>query len=151
MSGGEKQKIACASVAVSDPPIMVLDEPSSNLDISATEDLRRMIQLWKEQGKTVVIAEHRLYYLRDLIDRVLYLEDGKIEKDYSASEALALSAEQQIQMGLRPFNIFEFQISIRALTDQRRFICTHFHFAYTRQYDALHIDALTSIYSFSFL
>ena len=119
MSGGEKQKIACASVSVSDPPIMVLDEPSSNLDISATEDLRRMIQLWKEQGKTVVIAEHRLYYLRDLIDRVLYLEDGKIEKDYSASEALALSAEQQIQMGLRPFNIFEFPISIRALTDQR--------------------------------
>ena len=59
MSGGEKQKIACASVSVSDPPIMVLDEPSSNLDISATEDLRRMIQLWKEQGKTVVIAEHR--------------------------------------------------------------------------------------------
>lgn len=143
MSGGEKQKIACASVSVSDPPIMVLDEPSSNLDISATEDLRRMIQLWKEQGKTVVIAEHRLYYLRDLIDRVLYLEDGKIEKDYSASEALALSAEQQIQMGLRPFNIFEFPISIRALTDQRRFICTNFHFAYTRQYDALHIDSLT--------
>ena len=79
-----------------------------------------MIQLWKEQGKTVVIAENRLYYLRDLIDRVLYLEDGKIEKDYSASEALALSAEQQIQMGLRPFNIFEFPISIRALTKQHQ-------------------------------
>ena len=82
LSGGEKQKIACASVSVSDPPIIVLDEPSSNLDISATEDLRRMIQLWKKQGKTVVIAEHRLYYLRNLIDRVLYLKDGKIKKDF---------------------------------------------------------------------
>ena len=72
MSGGEKQKIACASVSVSNPHIMVLDEPSSNLDMSATEDLRRMMHLWKQQGKTIVIAEHRLYYLCNLIDRVLY-------------------------------------------------------------------------------
>ncbi len=143
LSGGEKQKISCASVSVSDPSIIVLDEPSSNLDISATEDLRRMIQLWKKQGKTVIIAEHRLYYLRDLIDRVLYLQDGKIEKNYSAFEALALSAEQQLQMGLRPFDIFEFPVSGRTSTEQSQFICTNFHFSYTRQQDALHIDSLT--------
>ncbi len=96
MSGGEKQKIACVSVSISNPPIMVLDEPSSNLDMSSTEDLRCMIQFWKQQGKTVVIAEHRIYYLHDLIDRVLYLKDGKIQKDYQAAEALALSAKQQM-------------------------------------------------------
>lgn len=72
LSGGEKQKIACASVSASNPPIIVLDEPSSNLDMSATKDLRRMIQIWKQQGKTVIIAEHRLYYLKELIDRVVY-------------------------------------------------------------------------------
>ena len=143
LSGGEKQKIACASVSVSDPPIIVLDEPSSNLDISATEDLRRMIQLWKKQGKTVVIAEHRLYYLRNLIDRVLYLKDGKIEKDFSAPEALALSAEQQIKMGLRPFNIFEFPVSIHPCADQQCFECTNFRFSYIKQHDALHIDSLS--------
>lgn len=143
LSGGEKQKIACASVSVSDPPIIVLDEPSSNLDISATEDLRRMIQLWKKQGKTVVIAEHRLYYLRNLIDRVLYLKDGKIEKDFSAPEALALSAEQQIKMGLRPFNIFEFPVSIHPCADQQCFECTSFRFSYIKQHDALHIDSLS--------
>lgn len=52
LSGGEKQKIACASVSVINPPVIVLDEPSSNLDQSATEDLRRMIRIWKQQGKT---------------------------------------------------------------------------------------------------
>lgn len=83
LSGGEKQKIACASVSASDPPVIVLDEPSSNLDQSATEDLRRMIRIWKQQGKTILIAEHRLYYLKELIDRVLYLNDGRIEKDYT--------------------------------------------------------------------
>ena len=88
LSGGEKQKIACASVSASNPPIIVLDEPSSNLDMSATKDLRRMIRIWKQQGKTVIIAEHRLYYLKELIDRVVYLKDGRIEKDYSALDAL---------------------------------------------------------------
>lgn len=142
MSGGEKQKIACASVSVSNPPIMVLDEPSSNLDISATEDLRHMIQFWKQQGKTIVIAEHRLYYLRNLIDRVLYLKDGKIEKDFSALEALALSADQQIQMGLRPFTLFDFPVSVHPTIGQSHFECENFHFSYTKEHDALHINSL---------
>lgn len=143
MSGGEKQKIACASVSVSNPPIMVLDEPSSNLDISATEDLRHMIQFWKQQGKTIVIAEHRLYYLRNLIDRVLYLKNGKIEKDYSAVEALALSTDQQIQMGLRPFTPFDFPVCVHPTIEQSHFECKNFHFSYTKEHDALHINSLT--------
>ena len=111
LSGGEKQKIACASVSASNPPIIVLDEPSSNLDMSATKDLRRMIQIWKQQGKTVIIAEHRLYYLKELIDRVVYLKDGKIEKDYSALDALKLSVTQQAEMGLRPFDLGAFPVT----------------------------------------
>lgn len=143
MSGGEKQKIACASVSVSNPPIMVLDEPSSNLDMSATEDLRRMIQLWKQQGKTIVIAEHRIYYLRNLVDRVLYLKDGKIQKDYPIAEALALSAGKQIEMGLRPFNLLAFPFSVHPAIRKEYFECENFHFSYTKQYDALHIDLLS--------
>lgn len=102
-----------------------------------------MIQFWKQQGKTIVIAEHRLYYLRNLIDRVLYLKDGKIEKDYSAVEALALSADQQIQMGLRPFNLFDFPVSVHPTIEQSHFECKNFHFSYTKEHDALHINSLT--------
>ena len=68
--------------------------------MSATKDLRRMIRIWKQQGKTVIIAEHRLYYLKELIDRVVYLKDGRIEKDYSALDALKLSVTQQAEMVL---------------------------------------------------
>ena len=64
LSGGEKQKIACASSSVLLPGIMVLDEPSSNLDMAAIDDLRQVLSLWKKQGKTILIAEHRLYYLQ---------------------------------------------------------------------------------------
>ena len=75
LSGGEKQKIACASVSAMEPNIFVLDEPSSNLDIKSIRELKNVLREWKAQGKTIVIAEHRLYYLMDIADRVLYMQD----------------------------------------------------------------------------
>lgn len=101
LSGGEKQKISCGSVSALSPDIFVLDEPTSNLDIHAIEDLKRTIQLWKAKGKTVVIAEHRLYWLTEVCDRVVYLKDGEITEDLPAAQFYALSAEQISQMGLR--------------------------------------------------
>ena len=58
LSGGEKQIIACASVSVLSPDIIVLDEPSSNLDTEAIEKLKEILIQWKSQGKTIIIAEH---------------------------------------------------------------------------------------------
>lgn len=105
LSGGEKQKIACASVAVCEPPILVLDEPSSNLDAATIDELRRLITLWKSQGKTIVIAEHRLYFLRDLADRIVYLRQGRIEKEFRMDELQRLSNAQLSDMGLRPLSL----------------------------------------------
>ena len=92
LSGGEKQKIACGSAAAIDPDIYVLDEPSSNLDAYAIADFRKLLMRLKAQGKTIVISEHRLYYLRDLADRVLYMKDGEIRGDYTAAEFQSLPA-----------------------------------------------------------
>ncbi len=105
LSGGEKQKIACGSAAAIAPDIYVLDEPSSNLDAYAIVDFRRLLFALKSQGKTVIISEHRLYYLTGLFDRVLYLKDGEIEGDYTAEEFCLLSARQRDEMGLRPLNL----------------------------------------------
>ena len=60
LSGGEKQKIACGCVSVCSPNIIILDEPSANLDLKSMEQLHVMIEKWKVEHKTVVIAEHRL-------------------------------------------------------------------------------------------
>ena len=68
LSGGEKQKIAFASVYATESEIFVLDEPSSNLDMGAIEELTDLLQRVKAQGKTIIIAEHRLWYLMD-VDR----------------------------------------------------------------------------------
>ena len=82
LSGGEKQKIACAGVSIMKPDIFVLDEPSSNLDAASIMDLRRIIAHWKEQGKTIIITEHRLYYLRGLADRILILHIRMVHRFY---------------------------------------------------------------------
>lgn len=73
LSGGEKQKIAFASVYAMNPEVYLLDEPSSNLDMTAIGELREHLRLIKSQGKTVIVAEHRLYYLTDVADRIMLL------------------------------------------------------------------------------
>ena len=77
LSGGEKQKIAFASVYAMNPDIYVLDEPSSNLDSESIAALQSYIRNIKAQGKTVIVAEHRLYYLTGIADRIVYMEKAK--------------------------------------------------------------------------
>lgn len=101
LSGGEKQKIAFASVYAMNPNVYLLDEPSSNLDMDAIDELKEILRLLKQQGKTILVAEHRLYYLMDVIDRAFYFEHGRLEKVYSPGELLALSQEDRERMGLR--------------------------------------------------
>ena len=107
LSGGEKQKIAFASVYAMNPDVYLLDEPSSNLDMTAIGALREHLRLIKSQGKTVIIAEHRLYYLTDVADRIIYLENGHIAGDWTPEQFRLLSAEKRQSMGLRALDLHE--------------------------------------------
>ena len=86
ISGGQKQKVAIASTLVFDSQIIFLDEPSANLDYKSTRDLGNILKHLKEEGKTIVIAEHRLSYLSNLLDRLIILKDGRIEAVFSSKE-----------------------------------------------------------------
>ena len=101
LSGGEKQKIAFASVYATQPEIIVLDEPSSNLDLKGIRELKRLLRMVKSQGKTIIVAEHRLWYLMEVADRVLYMKDGRIVRDMPASAFRALTEQEVSSMGLR--------------------------------------------------
>lgn len=101
LSGGEKQKIAFASVYAMNPDIYLLDEPSSNLDMDAIQDLKEHLRLIKQQGKTILIAEHRLYYLMDIADRIICLEQGHIEGIYTPAQFKQLPQEERERIGLR--------------------------------------------------
>ena len=101
LSGGEKQKIAIASIYALNPEIFILDEPSSSLDIKSMKELSLTIKKLKSLGKTIIIAEHRLWYLKDIVDRAIYLEDGKIIREYSMDEIENLSEDERMRTGLR--------------------------------------------------
>lgn len=105
LSGGEKQKIAFASVYAMNPEIYLLDEPSSNLDVDTIAELKQHLRLIKAQGKTVIVAEHRLYYLMDLADRIVYLEKGRITGIYTPDEFRQIPDETRKQMGLRALDL----------------------------------------------
>ncbi len=102
LSGGEKQKIACASVSAVSPEIIILDEPSSNLDSQSSWEFEEIIRNWKSQGKTVIIAEHKLFFLSEVVDRVLFVKDGKIAKEWSSSEFKDISHRD---LGLRQLDL----------------------------------------------
>lgn len=107
LSGGEKQKIAFASVYAMNPEIYLLDEPSSNLDMTSIQELKEHLRLIKSQGKTILIAEHRLYYLMELADRIVYLEKGQIKKIYTPEEFRKLPEVEREHMGLRAVDLTE--------------------------------------------
>ena len=101
LSGGEKQRIAFASIAINNPDIYLLDEPSASLDEENIRELAQTIKHLKDMGKTIVISEHRLHYLVEIVDRVCYMRNGMIEKEYKIDDFIALSEETRREMGLR--------------------------------------------------
>lgn len=101
LSDGEKQKIACASVDVAEAEVILLDEPSANLDYSSTLALRKLIQSWRKRGKTIIAAEHRIAYLWDLIDRAVILQEGRIVHELSGEEKKELVPSETTKWGLR--------------------------------------------------
>ena len=132
LSGGEKQRIACGSVAAMAPDIFVLDEPTSNLDLEAIDDMKEALKLWKSREKTLVIAEHRLYWLKEICDRVIYLKDGKMGFDIPMQEFLTFSEEKLQKLGLRSLEEQKIsaQETMQAETSGAQIQLKNYHFSY---------------------
>lgn len=101
LSSGEKQRTAMASVYAMNPPIYVCDEPTSNLDGKGIEELREVLQSLKQEGCTLLIAEHRLFWLMDLANRFVYIQDGAIQWERTPEQMRKLSSESLEQLELR--------------------------------------------------
>jgi len=97
LSGGEKQILCVAACYISGCKIIVLDEPSSNLDDKYIDILKEMLQILKNKGITLIIAEHRIYYLTDLADRIILVRKGELFKELTKDELL----NSERQLGLR--------------------------------------------------
>lgn len=143
LSGGEKQKVACASVSAAHPEVLVLDEPTSNLDMDAIESLKRIILTWKSRGKTVVIAEHRLHWLKDICDRVIYLSGGRIILDLPMNEFAVLQPEKLRKLGLRPLSLGDLKNEAPPAIPGDTLELENFRYSYDGKKPALDIKALS--------
>ncbi|MFI3257282.1 MAG: ABC transporter ATP-binding protein [Spirochaetales bacterium] len=101
LSGGEKQRIAIASVCALQPDIYTLDEPSANLDYEGIDNIKKMLVQLKESGKTIVISEHRIFYLMDIVDKIVFIEKGRLAWQATRQEFLQKTEEELHRFGLR--------------------------------------------------
>ena len=111
LSSGEKQKATLAAVLAAEADLVVMDEPTANLSPEATDELARLILRLKAHGVTLVIVDHRLYWLRGVLDRLLVLERGRAvfnaEKMPGGEDLLDLLAAQPrvAEWGLRRVDV----------------------------------------------
>ena len=105
LSSGERQLISILSAWAMDTDIFLLDEPTANLDFSATQQLKAILLALKAQGKTLLLSEHRLYYLTGIADEYWVMEKGEIRGKYTAREAAAFSEEQLRELSLRTLDL----------------------------------------------
>ncbi len=78
LSGGMKQRLALALALLGDPPVLVMDEPTSNLDTAARSQLLHLLLEVKRAGKTIIFSSHRIEEVETLADRVLVMEKGQV-------------------------------------------------------------------------
>ncbi len=103
LSGGEKQRVVLAAVTSLNPPVLVLDEPSASLDPDGIRSLRGLLEMLKAAGHTIIIAEHRLYWLEGLVDRLLVMQSGSLVFDGVPEKLNDL--EFRDRMGLRAYSL----------------------------------------------
>ncbi len=101
LSSGEKQKVTIAAAMMLRPSVLLFDEPSANLDQDGLHSLADAIRKLKDSGHTVVIADHRLNYLAEVIDRCIVLKDGHLIEDVPLAELSTLPAKWFSDRGLR--------------------------------------------------
>ncbi len=113
LSSGERQLISILSAWAMDTDIFLLDEPTANLDFAATQQLRNILLELKKQGKTLLLSEHRLYYLADIADEYWIMANGEIKHKYTAEKAKSLSPLQLHTLSLRTLDLEQITVSER--------------------------------------
>ena len=115
LSSGERQLISILSAWAMNTDIFLLDEPTANLDFAATQQLKEILLALKNQGKTMLLSEHRLYYLADIADEYWVMENGTIKEKYTAQEAMSFSEEQLQTLSLRTLDLERIAVSEKTL------------------------------------
>lgn len=110
LSSGERQLIAIMSAWAMDTDIILLDEPTANLDYLAIEKLKNILLLLKEDGKTLIISEHRLYYLKELADEYWLIKNGSFYEKYDKDDFKIFSKDELNNLCLRVTDLKQIEV-----------------------------------------
>lgn len=88
LSGGQKQRVALASMIALDPEVVIMDEPTSQLDPKSTEDIFEIVNILKQQGKTIILIEHKIDLVAEYCDSILLMHQGKLVMHGDAKDVL---------------------------------------------------------------
>ena len=110
LSGGQKQRVALASIIAMDPDILVIDEPTSQLDPKGTEDIFKIINLMANEGKTIILVEHKLELIAEYAQNILVLDEGEIILSGKAEEVLNNKILLEKEIGMTQYSILSYEL-----------------------------------------
>lgn len=110
LSGGQKQRVALASIITMDPDILVIDEPTSQLDPKGTEDIFKIINLMANEGKTIILVEHKLELIAEYAQNILVLDEGEIILSGKAEEVLNNKILLKKEIGMTQYSILAYEL-----------------------------------------
>ena len=110
LSGGQKQRVALASIIAMDPDILVIDEPTSQLDPKGTEDIFKIINLMANEGKTIILVEHKLELIAEYAQNILVLDEGEIILSGKAEEVLNNKILLEKEIGMTQYSMLAYEL-----------------------------------------
>ena len=138
LSGGERQMVAIASAMMMGQQIILLDEPSANLDYHKTYVFRGLVEKLKQEGYTVLIADHRFYYLSGLINRVFLFDDGKMQI-FDSEQAFKESSYDT-----RSFDLFAMNIPFQTACEKKEKVLSLVDISYKDILQDITLDFFTN-------
>ncbi len=110
LSGGQKQRVALASIIAMNPDILVIDEPTSQLDPKGTEDIFKIINLMANEGKTIILVEHKLELIAEYAENILVLDEGEIILSGKANEVLNNKILLKKEIGMTQYSMLAYEL-----------------------------------------
>ena len=110
LSGGQGQKVALASIIAMDPEIMVIDEPTSQLDPKGTEEIFEIINILKKEGKTIILVEHKLELIAEYAEKVMVLDEGEMILSGNTEDALKNKILMEKEIGIPQYAALAYRL-----------------------------------------
>lgn len=115
LSGGQKQRVALASIIVMEPDVLVIDEPTSQLDPKGTEEVFKIIELMKNKGKTIILVEHKIELIAEYADYIILLNEGEVVMQGITKEILTDERALSFGAALPQYSMFGLEMRKRGM------------------------------------